>query len=117
MSVSAATAARTLRARRESRASEARLRADRIVERLPAAAAMLRGQFGAVRVWCFGSLVVGTPHEATDADLAVEGISPLRIDAAAAATEAILGCVVDLVVLELADPTLRARVLTDGIAL
>ncbi len=106
--------ARTLAECRERIAAVASSRAAAIVARAPAAAERLRAEFGARRVWLFGSLVAGTPHESSDADLAVEGLSSMRVDAAAAAMEVMLGCAVDLVQIELASPSLLERVGREG---
>jgi predicted nucleotidyltransferase len=63
--------ARLARERRE-RAAE---RAQRLRERLPAAARLLREIHGAERVLLFGSLTTGSYCETSDVDLGVEGLA------------------------------------------
>ena len=55
------------------RHAEIEARKAELVQRAPELAAILFGA-GARRVWHFGSLVWGRAHEASDIDLAVEGL-------------------------------------------
>jgi predicted nucleotidyltransferase len=88
--------------RRDLRATAARL------------AAILRSEFGAQRVWIFGSVVRPWFHEESDLDLAAEGISPSRRADAWDRVAALADVSVDLVCLEEAAPLLRERILADG---
>jgi predicted nucleotidyltransferase len=97
------------RARGEARA--ARLRGC-----LPAAALALRGH-GARRVLLFGSMTTGRATEASDVDLAVEGLAPERYFAALADVMAIVAGPVDLVRLEEAPESLIARIGAEGVEL
>lgn len=101
--------------RRRQRARDERIAVLRA--RLSDAAAALAG-LGATRVLLFGSLAHGEPHASSDVDLAVVGIPVTAywraIDGACRA----LGTDhVDLVRLEEAAPTLRARILEEGVEL
>lgn len=80
-------------------------------------AAMLRAEFGARRVWVFGSVVRPWFHEGSDLDLAAEGISAERRGAAWDRALELAVTAVDLVFLEEATPLLRERILSDGEAL
>ena len=71
---------------------------------------MLRKDFGATRIWVFGSLARGSPHDESDVDIGVEGLHPARQDVAAAELETLFRAPVDLVCMESAAPTLRARI-------
>ena len=83
-------------------------------------AAVLRKRFGAKQVIPFGSLVGDSPwHEASDLDLAIEGLSSDVCWEAEAALEAILPpwLSVHLILLESAPAEIRERILegeTDG---
>lgn len=92
---------------REVRRRELRETASRIAE-------ILRSEFGAQRVWVFGSVVKPWFHEESDLDLATEGIAPSRRADAWDRVAALANSSVDLVHLEEAAPLLRARILTDG---
>lgn len=82
---------------------------------LPALASLLCKDFGARRVWVFGSLVAGSFGLRSDIDLAVEGLPRNSLFAAGAALERVAPeFQVDLVPLEDAGPLLRQRVLTEG---
>jgi len=79
-------------------------------------ATVLQRCFGAKRVIPFGSVVGhGTWHPGSDLDLAVEGIAPEQFFRAWSVLRALLppGLDVDLVDLEHAGATLRARILGD----
>jgi predicted nucleotidyltransferase len=84
---------------------------------LPALARCLRAFPGVRRVWSFGSLAWGIPHQRSDIDLAVEGLAPLDVFAALAALMAEAPAAVDLVRLEDAPPALRERILREGVEL
>ncbi len=62
----------------------------------------------------FGSRLSGPLHQASDVDLAVEGVAAHRHFEAAAAVEGALGVPVDLVRMEDASAPLSARVLAEG---
>jgi predicted nucleotidyltransferase len=92
---------------REQRRRDLRATADRI-------ASVLRSDFGAHKVWVFGSVVRPWFHEESDLDLAAEGISPSRRADAWERASALSSTSVDLVFLEEAEPLLRERILSDG---
>ncbi len=85
-----------------------------LLERASAAAAVLRSEFGAGRVWLFGSLRWPWFHEESDLDLAAEGIDPARIGQAWDRISELVGQPVDLVSLDEAPDTLRRRILESG---
>ena len=74
---------------------------------------MLRAA-GATRVVLFGSLAAGTPRDDSDVDLAAEGIPRLRFFELLGELMDLFGCSVDLVRLEDAPPSLRARIEAEG---
>lgn len=82
--------------------------------RLPEAARLLRGDYGATRVWLFGSFAQGGVHAGSDVDLAVEGLSEAAHYRAMARVAGVLGAEVDLVRVEEAPPRLRARITAEG---
>lgn len=82
--------------------------------RLGEVAATLTRDFGATEVVLFGSLAEGDAHAASDVDLAVRGIPAARYFEALARASELLGCDVDLVELETARPSLRARIEESG---
>ncbi len=77
-------------------------------------AALLASRFGVDRVWLFGSHAWGRPDHRSDLDLAVEGLAPERFIEALAALMQVAPPSVDLLRLEEAPATLRARVLAHG---
>jgi len=86
-------------------------------ERLEAArraAAVLREEFGATRVLLFGSLRRAWFREASDIDLACQGVALERLGVAWDRVTEVVGGKVDIVALEEADPTLRDRILATG---
>lgn len=97
----------------EQRAAEARLHD--LEDALPVAVAILR-ELGAERVWCFGSLAAGDVHAGSDLDLAVCGLSPSTWVEASGRLSRQVPVTVELVRLEDAPPTLRDRILDEGIA-
>lgn len=84
---------------------------------LPAAAALLRAEFGAEKVWLFGSLAGGRPHAESDVDLAVDAVSAGGYFTAIDRLSQALGCEVDLVDMRTASTSIRDRVLQTGVAL
>lgn len=90
-------------------------------ERLRAAAAdcarLLLRRFGASRVMLFGSVATGRADSRSDLDLAVEGLARARYFEALAALHDLADSSVDLVLWEEAPPTLRERILREGVAL
>lgn len=73
---------------------------------------------GATRVLLFGSFATGDPHEASDVDLAVEGLPVTAYwRAIDVACRALRTDDVDLVRLEEAPPSLRACIVTEGVEL
>lgn len=71
-------------------------------------------QLGATRVFLFGSLVWGGANDRSDIDLAVEGITPARIDDFGGEAIMRLPARVDVVRLEDAPPSLATRILESG---
>lgn len=116
ISVSPATAAATLRAQRDAELRAASIRADTLRALFPAAAAVLYG-LGATRVWAFGSLVDGVPHERSDVDLAVAGLPGEAFAAALGKLSRLFPCEVDLFAVERAAPTFADRIVSEGIVL
>lgn len=112
MGVSVADARRHLDRSEASRRRRASARADRLRERLPDAARLLRERFRAEGVVLFGSLAPdgGEPTEGCDVDLAVSGLAPEAYFPALAELAALFSAPVDLVRLEEAPPSLRRRV-------
>ncbi|HEY6461870.1 MAG TPA: nucleotidyltransferase domain-containing protein [Polyangiaceae bacterium] len=106
-----------LAARIERRADAARARADALRARLPECVRVLRGR-GATRVVLFGSLATGAaPHERTDVDLAVWGLSERDVLDVALDLEEIFGASLDIVSAECAGQRLLARIARDGVEL
>jgi predicted nucleotidyltransferase len=99
--------AERLLARREARRAELRRGAER-------AARVLREEFGAARVWLFGSVPRPWFHERSDLDLAAEGIAPERVGEAWDRVIELLDEDVDLVAMEEADERLRRRIRETG---
>lgn len=97
-----------------ARREDARRRAERLLAVVPEAARRLREDFGAKRVWLFGSLVSGDVHAATDVDLATEGLPRGGFLDAHAALMRLFPCDVDLVRIEEAPASLRERILAEG---
>lgn len=75
---------------------------------------MLKADFGATRIWLFGSLNRPCFHESSNIGLAAEGIpEERRVDASDRALE-LAGCSVGFVCLEEAPWALRQRFSSDG---
>lgn len=116
MAVEPAVAAAHLAARARAERAVASARAERLRALFPQAAAALRG-LGAREVWAFGSLVWGEPHEESDVDLAVSGVSAEAFVAALGELARIFPCDVDLVSLERIGEGFATRIRTEGVAL
>lgn len=106
------TAAR-LQRRAAARREAGRRRADALRARLPAAVERLR-LAGARRVVLFGSLAEDRPTPTSDVDLAVEGLPPADYFPVLADLMALFDAPVDLVRLEEAPESLRARIQAEG---
>ena len=89
-------------------------RRERLLEAARQAARILRAEYGARRVWLFGSLRRPWFHEGSDVDLAVEGVATERIGHAWDRIAGVVGHAVDLVSLDEAAEGLRRRVLESG---
>ena len=98
------------RVAREARAN----RAQTIRRRLADAVRVLSDEHCVESVWVFGSLVGGELYERSDVDIAVEGLDPEQYWRALDRIIAILGVPVDLVPLEEASDSLRARIFAEG---
>ena len=99
------------------RQARARARAATLRAKAAEAASFLRAR-GATRVVLFGSLVTGAePHEGTDVDIAVFGMSFDAVLEAALDLERLFGAHVDLVRGEDASPSIFARLARDGVDL
>ncbi len=106
-----------LKRREAERRARTDARAKVLRERLPAAKALLTERYGARRVILFGSLARGTLSERSDVDLAVEGLHPSAYFTAIADLTGLLDTPVDLVELETASDSMRARLDLEGIEL
>jgi predicted nucleotidyltransferase len=109
--------AATFRARARARRHAAERRADRLREGARRAARRLGEQLGARRVWLFGSLAWGAPHESSDVDLLVEGLGPDAWSTALRIAEEEVPSPVDVVRAEDCEPGLVARVRREGVLL
>lgn len=78
------------------------------------AAEVLRREFGATRVWLFGSVRRSWFHDASDLDLAVEGVPSSQLGVAWDRLVELLGVEIDLVGVEDAPPELRRRITESG---
>ena len=105
--------ARSLLARIESRQEAARQRGEVLRRQAADAARALALDFGVRRVWLFGSLAWGDPHQESDVDLLVEGLDPELAGGAERRVAELVEAAVDLVRLEetrsRAPPSPRAR--------
>lgn len=109
--------ARALIARMEARQDASRARAESLRTEAASAASVLMMEFGARRVWLFGSLAWGEPHEASDVDLLVEGLAVGSARAAERRVGQLVSAGVDLVRVEDAPPGLADRVRREGTVL
>lgn len=100
--------------RAERRLRDRELRRTRLRQAAATAAQLLREEFGATRVLLFGSLLRAWFHEASDVDLACEGIAGSRLSEAQDRLIELIGEPVDLVALEEAEAGLRQRILASG---
>ena len=99
------------RRRNAEREAHARARAAEALARLPAVVEVLVQRFGARRVVLFGSLATGRFSDASDIDLAVEGIRDRWFEAWEAAERRLAPEFrLDLLPLELARPAIRAAI-------
>ena len=105
-----------IRQRQRAAEARARARAEGLKALLPRAVEVLRGH-GAVQVWLFGSLAVGGEVERSDVDLAVAGLPGERYFRALADLMELFSTSVDLVRVEEAVPSLRARIEAEGLVL
>jgi predicted nucleotidyltransferase len=114
MAVTVEDAAATLRRRDEARRAAAARRAADLLGRLSEAKRLLVDVHRSRRVVLFGSLARGDSGERSDVDLAVEGLAPDAYFPALADVTVALGCLVDLVRVEIAPPSLLARIAEEG---
>lgn len=114
MTVTVDEMAKRWRRRQAERQARAEARARELVDRVPAAARLLRDRYGARRVVLFGSLARGTPNLSSDVDLAVEGIPPERYFTALSDLMGLFECPVDLVEVETASDSLLTRLGVEG---
>jgi predicted nucleotidyltransferase len=92
----------------------AQARAERVRSRIALAVSLLH-QKGARRIWLFGSMASGGhPHGDSDVDLVVEGLPALGLIRTLLEVEEVLGVKVDLIRLEEASDSLRARIAREG---
>lgn len=106
-----------LQRRRRERDARAMARAGRIRAQLPAAKTLLQQRYGADRVVLFGSFARGDVSEHSDVDLAVEGLDGAGCFTAIADSTGLLDTPVDLIEIERASESLRARIAHEGIEL
>src|SRR5438874_2114145 len=105
---------RTLRERdRAARAARAR-RAAEVRARLPEVVRLLVEEFHVRRVVLFGSLRRGELYRGSDLDLAIEGLDPADYWRALDRVTVAAGISVDLVPIDEARPSVRARIDEDG---
>lgn len=106
-----------LRREEERLARETGARVTALRALVPPAAAVLRAA-GATSVWVFGSLAEragwSAPHPESDLDLAVAGLDSTALLAAEQRLRALSDEAIDVVRVEDAPPSLRARILADG---
>jgi predicted nucleotidyltransferase len=97
-----------------SRRARERERAAVLHAAIPSVVEVLANRFGVRRIWLFGSLVWGFPHEASDLDVAVEGLASTDYFRALGELLEVVPGGVDLVRLEEAPDSLRVRILQSG---
>jgi predicted nucleotidyltransferase len=105
---------KTLRARDRRLREERSARAREVEARLPALASVLTKRFSVRRVVVFGSLLSGELYEASDLDLAVDGLAPEDYWRALDAVSCSAGAAVDLIRLEDAPDALKQRIAREG---
>lgn len=104
--------------RRYARLAAARdARQDALLAQVRSAVPEVAAAMGASRVFLFGSLATGDIHPHSDVDLAVEGIPPKDVDGFAARLLWKVDADVQVVGIEDASPSLRDRILRDGVLL
>lgn len=106
MAVALAETLSHLQAVARSRAAKVAMWEAEVRAKLPAAAALLRAEFGATDIYLFGSLAGGKPHERSDVDIATLGIAAKDESRVWNTLEEIFGCPVDLVRIESAPESL-----------
>jgi predicted nucleotidyltransferase len=106
-----------LRRRTAERRARGEARARAIRALLPEAKRLLVERHGARRVVLFGSLARDEMTERSDIDLATEGLRPTAFFTAIADLTGLLDSPVDLVEIETAPASLRARLAAEGIEL
>ena len=104
----------TLRRRDAALRADALRRAEAARARLPEVVRVLVEEFGVTRVVLFGSLRWGALHERSDLDIAVSGLASDAYWRALDRVTCAAGRAVDLVPLEEASASLRARIDADG---
>ena len=104
---------------RERCSREAEAAADwreRMRVRIEAVVKMLVRDYGVTRAILFGSFARGEAVPGSDVDLLISGLEPGRlIDATVAAERILTDAYVDLVPVQLARPTVRARAEQEGV--
>lgn len=113
--VTPSQAAAAIRRREAESKARAAIRATRLRELQPDAHRLLTSRYGVTKVILFGSLARGEAHEHSDVDLAVAGLPLTRYFAAMADLNELFGTPVDLLELEVAGPSLQARLQAEGI--
>lgn len=118
MAVDVDTVAAAHRARDAATRAAVAARAARLREGAARAAVSIASEAGARRVWLFGSLAWGEPHEASDVDLLIEGAAPATWQRACAIAEDLVrGARVDVVYCSDAPAELVRRVHEQGVLL
>lgn len=102
------------RARRAQEDAATRARTEAALALLPAAAKLLRSDYGATRVGAFGSLVNSQLVPESDIDLYVDRIACGSYWQAVARLAQLFGRPVDLIELDVAPPSLLATIAEDG---
>jgi predicted nucleotidyltransferase len=114
MDVSIAETAAWLRQREDERRRRVNERLSQLRASVPHAVRVLRENYGASRIWLFGSVATGEVDERSDLDLAVEGISSQSYFNALSELLRNLGHAIDLVRVEEAPPMLLERIRLEG---
>lgn len=117
MTVTLEEMAANLRRRDEERRARGEERARSLRAKLPEARRILVEVHGASSVRLFGSLAGGRVTETSDADLAVNGLTPERYFSALADLMELFRGPVDLVRVEEAPPSLAERIAAESEAL
>ncbi len=109
--------ARVLSRRYASGAQREDLRREALLAQVRAAVPEAAREFGATRVFLFGSLAWGSMHAHSDVDLGVEGVLEKDVDGFAAYLLWRVDADVQVIALERAPARLRERILRDGVLL